>query len=305
MSVWINKCREADKITHPRLNVKLDLPSFGHSGIYQGIMTLHHLKPYKNNIKHKVGLLAIDLNELDKLEYGHLFSAHRWAFIRFNPADYIHVDKSIDSVDKNLNPHVYFGQEKDMPLFDLKRRVLNKIKQILKNKSTSNEEVYARSFDRIVFVGQVRQFGCYFSPVNLFYCYDQNKPQYLLVEVNKTISKKRHYFAIDLQKNRNPEQDRHALPFIDVDMSHKWYVSPLEDKASIGVESYKMNQLFNAWLNLERSEFNSMTLKRMINQFPLIGLQLFFTCHWQHVKCSFKKLLIGLHKPKKKARFNQ
>lgn len=285
MSVWIKKYRAVDKQNHPEMNIKADFSPLVHSGIYHGVITLQYLKPFKHNFKYNVGMLVIDLDELPQLEHGRLFNWRQWAIFQFNANDYLKSEITNNSIKLSTN-----SITTDNGIFELKQRVLKKVESLILSKFKDKANELTRACDRVVFVGQTRQLGCYFSPINLYFCYNQQKPQYMLAEINKSRLTKQDYFLIDLQHKKTSTQVYRTSPFVDIDMRYKWFISPPDNNMSVGVESYKIQQIFSGWMNLERTEFNTSSLQELLKLSFFAPIKLRASSYIQLIFMFFKKI---------------
>ena len=60
------------------------------SGIYYGTVSHSRFTPIKHSFSYAMALLAIDLDEVDKISaMGRVFASQRHALLRFNPKDYL------------------------------------------------------------------------------------------------------------------------------------------------------------------------------------------------------------------------
>ena len=60
------------------------------SGIYYGTVSHSRFTPIKHSFSYAMALLAIDLDEVDKISaMGRVFASQRRALLRFNPKDYL------------------------------------------------------------------------------------------------------------------------------------------------------------------------------------------------------------------------
>ncbi|MCF1438472.1 MAG: DUF1365 domain-containing protein, partial [Shewanella sp.] len=181
------------------------------SGVYLG--RVRHLRrhPRRHGFQYEMGMLVLDLDEVPQLEScSRWFSATGWAPLSFRAADYLR-----DGV----------GRGQEYCVRSLKKRVELMLVQLGAKNPCSN----------ILFAGQIRHFGLYFSPVNFFFCYQAGQPLYLLAEVSNTPWNERHYYLVDLAAVDSQAKDKvvdtsdkvfHVSPFMDLNMKYFWRVIP-------------------------------------------------------------------------------
>ncbi|MGL5391193.1 MAG: DUF1365 domain-containing protein [Shewanella sp.] len=194
------------------------------SGIYYG--SVHHCRftPIKHSFSYQMALIAIDLDEVDELSrLGRIFASERWALLRFNPRDYLTRFTRLGAKATKLAIN-------EPSAAALKRRVFNQIAELGADKPC----------DRVLFVGQIRHFGLYFSPVNFYFCYKNQMPLYMLAEVSNTPWNERHCYLVDLTTKAPSDKVFHVSPFMDLNMRYLWQVSPPGDSLRISIENNRL-----------------------------------------------------------------
>ena len=258
------------------------------SGIYQGVIkhTRYHQK--KHHFNYGISMLSLDLDELATMDYGRLFNWKKWALLFFNSKDYLsHISNIPD--DKSIGN----------PILKLKYKVLSTVENIYnaQEKADSNDKLIL--CDKVIFAGQIRHFGIYFSPVNFFFCYHDNKAQYLLAEVSNTPWNQRHCYLINLNHQMTTQKAFHVSPFMNMDMSYKWHIKPPTEKLNVCIESVNQERLFSAWLSLSRKELNKGSLTKMLLHFPFMTITIFTGIYWQALKLFLKGVSFVAYQSKK------
>ncbi|WP_413701483.1 DUF1365 domain-containing protein [Psychromonas sp. KJ10-10] len=142
------------------------------SGIYKGWVSHRRFTPKKHSFKYEMFLLAIDLDELPELNtLSPWFKINKFAPLTLKASDYLTHQSQLS-----------------------KQFVWEKIQSLGAQDKP----------ERVVFIGQLRCFGIYFSPINLYYCFDEKDELItLLAEVSNTPWNQRHYYLIPLNQTED------------------------------------------------------------------------------------------------------
>ena len=91
---------------------------------------------------------------------------------------------------------------------------------------------------------QLRHFGIYFSPLNVFYCFDEDDESSVAVvaEVSNTPWNERHCYVL-WEGNRLPNSVNryshpkafHVSPFMGMDSEYQWRVPPPGDSLDLSI----------------------------------------------------------------------
>ncbi|MCB0421383.1 MAG: DUF1365 domain-containing protein [Bdellovibrionales bacterium] len=109
---------------------------------------------------------------------------------------------------------------------------------------------------RVLFMGQIRQKGFYFSPVNFYLIFpeDSSSPRYLFAEVTNTPWKERHCYVVDLNGPMAHHKQFHVSPFNPMDMKYKWTVRYDEQGVFIQIDCHREELEFLASLAVSFKE---------------------------------------------------
>lgn len=232
-----------------------------HSCIYQGEVFHQRFTPRGHKFSYKIFFLAIDLDELPLLnKMGPYFKTERFAPLRFFAPDYLEHKSAVTSSDVWDKVTTLGGQDKQ---------------------------------GRVLFVGQMRCFGLYFSPINSYYCYDrQGQLRYLLAEVSNTPWNERHYYLIDLLQAPECEKTFHVSPFMDLDMKYHWRIKAPAAHLSLSIESHRQDKaedkLFRASIAMTRQDFTNKNLLKNLLAIPIMSAKTVLGIYWQALKLYLK-----------------
>lgn len=296
------------------------------SGIYQGKVFHSRFMPVKHSFSYDMALMAICLDEVDDISaIGRVFSSNKPALLRFNPSDYLqsltlntgaNIDAKADTA-APVCPHkmaaVKSCHSRTITITDpsaaaLKSRALQQIAEL-------GAEQHC---DRVLFVGQVRHFGLYFSPVNFYFCYQGNTPLYMLAEVSNTPWNERHCYLVKLENEAEnvelapddslPSSDKvfHVSPFMGLDMRYLWHVTAPQRRLNIGISNQLDTQksttagkrIFSANLAMTRQEITSKSLHAFLLGFPFMTLKIMLAIYWQALKLFCKRVPFVPHPAK-------
>ncbi|MBU3823390.1 MAG: DUF1365 domain-containing protein [Candidatus Oceanisphaera merdipullorum] len=240
------------------------------SAIYQG-QVRHRRFATEGQQAHQFSyglyMLALNLDELDDLAAStRLFAVERFAPLSFRRRDYL-----------------------GCPQLPLKAAVLQEVTRL------GGE---ADAIDSVVMLGQVRCFGLYFSPINVFFCYQGEQPRFALMEVHNTPWNQRHCYLVDLAKQDPTEKAFHVSPFMGMKMQYHWRITPPKlgaSKVLVHIENRDPDLLFDATLSLRRQQFERGVLKTALLQWPLMTLTIVRGIYWQALRLFLKR--IPYHSP--------
>ncbi|MCC4831270.1 DUF1365 domain-containing protein [Shewanella sp. 1_MG-2023] len=258
------------------------------SGVYQGEVSHRRFTPKNHSFAYEMALLAIDLDEVDNLaKVSRLFGTTKWSLLKFNPNDYLNSLASQFS-DTEIPDSVSLKQSSNTtPDKALKQRVLWTIEQLGATKSCES----------VIFAGQVRHFGFYFSPVNFYFCYQDKQPIYMLAEVSNTPWDQRHCYLVNLEQTETTDKVFHVSPFMDLDMHYQWQVVAPSKRLNVTIQNRDdaNNKLFDASLQLRRKSFNASNIRNMLIGFPVMTLKIMWGIYWQAMKLFVKRIPFIAH----------
>ena len=241
-----------------------------HSCIYHGDVRHRRFQTREHSFSYEMFFIALDLDELEQTESVGWFRKNRFSPLSFRRSDYL--------------------GKAEQPL---KQAVWDKV-----------EELGGLSLQtRVLFVGQVRCFGVYFSPINLYYCYDKNDQlTYLLAEVSNTPWNQTHYYLIEMDSDKIIDKAFHVSPFLNLDMKYHWFVKAPNKHLSLHLENRGLDKsqekIFDATISMTRKPFNSKNIKQQVISIPMMTVKIVYGIYWQALKLCLKRIPFVPHPEK-------
>jgi len=147
---------------------------------------------------------------------------------------------------------------------------------------------------------QLRSFGCYFSPLNLFFCFggDGHTIQAIVAEVQNTPWLERHCYVLwdgnqdgsGIPGSYRHRKAFHVSPFMGMDVDYRWRLSLPGVQLQVGIEDVtRDNVLFRAALQLRRSPLSRRTLFGMQCRYPVSAIRIMAAIYLQAFQLWRKK----------------
>jgi DUF1365 family protein len=158
---------------------------------------------------------------------------------------------------------------------------------------------------------QLRTFGVYFSPLNLFYCFDQagDEVSAVVAEVSNTPWNERHCYVL-WEGNREDHTRRlafchdkqfHVSPFMPMTTRYRWRLTRPGRRLAVRIDIERDGEpLFTTHLTLSRRELTRGQLLRCQLRFPLPAVQTLAAIYFQALRLWTKKCPFYPH-PKRRA----
>ena len=248
-----------------------------HSCIYEGRVWHRRNAPVAHQFQNRLFMVYLDLAELAQLVGdGRLIGDRKMAGRSFLNSDH---------------------------LFDETRSMRDEVRHVIE------QQTGIRPNGPIRLLTQLRYFGHYFSPLNMFYVYDENdeRVEFVLAEVSNTPWNERHYYTL---WHGNQTGDRtslrfshpkefHVSPFMGMDLEYRWNLTQPGDDLSIQLSNLRDDEvLFSAGMKLKRRELTNQQLNRMTLRYPVMTAQIVAAIYYQAFRLWWKKCPFYKH-PKK------
>lgn len=265
------------------------------SGIYVGSIRHRRFTPVNHQFNYPIFMPLIDLDEMAELTQTiRGFGSSLFSFARFKRTDYMQGECS------------------------LRQAVRDKVEEL------TGERVNGK----ILMLCQLRYCGLYFSPLNLYYLYNEdNKWRYMLAEVSNTPWNKRHYYVIPAvaqwpEKYWTEQKAFHVSPFNPMEQQYQWRINEPGDRLFVHMENHpnsdqssdghvlknknnneKENEnekIFDATMALRRQPFTSGVLMKLLIKTPVMAVKVVFGIYWQALKLWLKGAPFYPHSANKK-----
>jgi len=155
----------------------------------------------------------------------------------------------------------------------------------------------------------LRHFGIYFSPLSVYYCWDQpaNDVATVIAEVNNTPWRQKHWYVLG-ENNRQPrptdqpgqlpanqrfahEKCFHVSPFMEMEQRYDWSLVNPTDQLKLGIRSHDSDgMIFSANLDLIRQPLTNWSFSRMLLRYPLAPIQILSAIYFEAFRLWRKKI---------------
>ena len=191
-----------------------------HSCIYVGRVQHRRFSPAKHRFRYGLSLVYLDLEEVPRLLQGG-FGLYRY---RFSPGSFCRDD------------HLGNGAT---PLAEAVRELVA-------------TETGDRPEGPIRLLTQLRCYGYYFSPLNLYYCFDRDgrEVQSVVAEVSNTPWREMHCYVLwngnrvgpaERLRYRHPK-GFHVSPFMDMDFDYHWQLNNPAQTLKVYLANHRSGQ---------------------------------------------------------------
>ncbi|MEO7326160.1 MAG: DUF1365 domain-containing protein [Dokdonella sp.] len=237
------------------------------SAIYEGRVRHRRHAPHAHAFSYRMYMLYIDLAELDQLfDRRWLWSQGRRNVAQFRRSDYF--GDPAQSIDEAVRDRVArdTGQRPRGPV-----RLLT----------------------------HLRYFGLSFNPVSFYYCYAEDGVtlEAILAEITNTPWKERHAYvlAVDTAKRKGHclrwdfSKAFHVSPFVPMERDYAWCFSVPGENLCVHMDVINQTiegspRELDATLVLERHEFSSANLARVLFRYPFMTAKVIAAIHWQALR---------------------
>lgn len=256
-----------------------------HSCIYEGKVEHRRRQPVNHAFQYSIFMIYLDLKEIRGLVGPRRpISRARFASASFHDDDHL-----------------------------LGQGVANQCESLEQNvRSLIQRQTGVAARGPIRLLTQLRYFGLYFSPLNLYFAFDEHeqKLETVVAEVSNTPwNEKRHYLLWNGNRYRDGAphgfrhpKDFHVSPFLPMEMEYRWRIGDPGQQLAVHVECLAdAAPVFSAGMVLERRPLTRQQLRRMSWRYPVMSFRILSAIYYQALKLWWKKCPFYAH-PQKLAR---
>jgi len=241
--------------------------TFLKSAIYEGRVTHHRFDDVKHDFNYQLFMLFLDLDEMPDI---------------FQSFRFYSVEKFNLAVFRRSN---HFG-EKTTSLKDA-------VYALVKTKKNITLEGPVR------LLTQLQYFGYYFSPINLYYCYDKldTKVEVVILEVNNTPWGEQHCYILPICESSGTQElqnyiikkSLHVSPLMPMDILYDVRLRMPKETLGLTMVNLLHNKpFFRAELFLTKREINAKNLNKMLLNYPFMTAKIIISIYWQSLKTWIK-----------------
>jgi len=216
------------------------------SAIYEGTIRHRRFAVRAHELRHRIALVYLDLEELDGLLAGRLV-AGRPGLVRFRRGDYLG------------DPHIGLGDA---------------VRALLERRTGSAPAGPIRLLTHL------RTFGHCFNPVSFYYCFNpQQQLDAVVAEVTSTPWGERHAYVLERSSagrvlTGNFTKALHVSPFMGMEQRYTMRAAAPGATLAVHIESHERGALaFDATLALRRAPLSSRGLARLTMRYPAATLR--------------------------------
>ena len=238
-----------------------------HSCIYVG--KIHHRRylPTEHQFRYGLYMLYLDLEELPGLLRTRVLSSARFAPVSFCQEDH---------------------------LGSASRPLAEAVGDLVE------EHTHRRPTGPIRLLTGLRCLGYYFSPLNLYYCFDAEDmaAETVVAEVSNTPWRETHYYVLSDGKTENPAGELrfshpkgfHVSPFMQLDLRYDWRLTQPGSRVTVEITNHEDDRrLFRAGLSLSRRELSRAQLRRVLLCYPWMTGRIVGAIYYQAFRLWRKK----------------
>jgi DUF1365 family protein len=240
------------------------------SCIYEGAVRHRRFEERRHEFRYRLALAYVDLDELPALLDGALLR-RRPGLVRFRRSDY---------------------------LGDPARGLGDAVRDEVLRQSG------VRPDGPIRMLTQLRSWGHCFNPVSFYYCFSASgqRLEHVLAEVTNTPWRERHAYVLSASGDRDTAlagtsaKVLHVSPFMGMDYTYRWHVSPPSRRLEVHIESARGGIVgFDATLCMRRQELTRPSLRRTAARYPFATLRVLALIYGHAARLKLKGVRVHPH----------
>ena len=236
-----------------------------HSCLYEGHVAHQRRQPVAHAFRYGLNMVYFDLDEIPRLVDDRIIGDRKLSLASFLPEDHL----ALASVEQAR--------------LSLRARI----------EQTVELQTGHAVRGPIRLLTQLRYFGYYFSPLNLYYCFDQagERVVAIVAEVSNTPWNEQHLYILHDGNRAQADENSfahsktfHVSPFMHMNMQYRWEVSTPTDTLRVqlsNAENGTEAAFFGAQLQLTRRPLTRASMARALIRYPLMTAQIFGAIYFQ------------------------
>ena len=237
-----------------------------HSCLYRGYVVHRRRRPIAHRFRYPLYMAYLDLDEAPQLVERGLLSPRRCAAAGFSPHD--HLAMQPDGGAPSVREAVF-------------------------------QQTGLRLRGPVRLLTQLRNFGWYFSPLNLYYCFheDQSSVAAVVAEVSNTPWREQHLYVLWEGNRSDPggklafahPKQFHVSPFMEMDVEYRWRLSEPREALRAAVSNRSAEgEFFTAALSLSRLPLDRRRLGAALFQYPMMTARIMGGIYFQALQLWWK-----------------
>lgn len=234
------------------------------SSFYVGQLAHTRLSPRRHCFRYRVFMPFVDIEQIDQL----VAKLPLWSHQHPGVARFLRND---------------FLGKPEQPLIDaVKQRIL--------------EETGAAFTGRVFLLANWRYFGLQNNPIACYFCYGDERLDYIIAEVTNTPWGERHSYVLTVDSDGSVfstlfHKQLHVSPFNGMQQVYRWFSNEPGDSLGIKISNLEDGKpMFHACLTLKSVPLTARNGLKLIASYPLETLKVTAAIYWQ----AFILLLKGL-----------
>ena len=223
-------------------------------------------KPHK--FIYRVFSIFLDLDNIDSVSLPSILKINRWGLFSFYSKDHGSRD----------------GQ-------NLKLWANNLLET---NSQKAAQKIYLLSFPRVLGLG--------FSPLSIFFCYNNGNMYAIIYEVKNTLGDQVTYTLPVRTCNDEPiiqyhQKEMYVSPFIEMDQLYEFIIKNPEQNLAIKIKQSGVDgKTLIATHNAKRIALTNKNLFKSLLTHPLMGIKILLAIHWEALRLFVKGVKVVAHK---------
>jgi DUF1365 family protein len=261
-----------------------------HSCLYEGTVWHRRQRPVTHQFRYGLLMLYLDLDEMaDLAQQKLLATSSRWAPVSLRAGDY------------SLRPFEADAVQEPDPA-DIGSYLRSAVEQYIVLATGK------RPAGPIRLLCQPRYFGYFFSPLNLYYCFDAagREVEWVVAEVNNIPWRERHWYLLAPENSGGGHsrfehtKEFHVSPFMPLAQRYAWQLGLPAERLTVAIDSRdeataSSGRLFSAVMSLRRRELARGWQYGAVARRGFVSAQVVAAIYWQALLLWWKGCPVYAH----------